>query len=97
MKVQWWWLSLLIALVAASILFLMATIVKTKLSGVDAMKSNALAAVTILGPEARKHMGPTALQNKTIKRAEGLEVALRKRRNGWSLDPVEYENGRKVS
>ena len=86
--VKWPWLSLLIGLVGASILFLLITIIHSAISRVEVMKSDALAAVTILSPEARSYMGPTALRNGTINRAEGLRLRLGKGDAGWSLDPV---------
>jgi hypothetical protein len=85
--IKWPWLSLLIGLVGASILFLLATI-DTAISRVEVMKSDALAAVTILSPKARNYMGPTALQNGTINRAEHLRLRLGKGDMRWSLHPV---------
>ena len=86
--IKWAWLSLLIGLVAGSILFLLITIIHTAISKVEVMKSHFLAAVTILSPEAHTYMGPTDLKNGTINRAEGLRVRLGKGAAGWSLDPV---------
>lgn len=86
--IKWAWLSLLLGLVGASILFLLMTIIHTAISRVEVMKSHPLAAVTILSPEAQTYMGPTALNTGTVNRAEVLRVRLGKGAGGWSLDPV---------
>lgn len=91
-KVRWVWLSLIIGLVGSAILFVIFTMINTAIFGVETMKSNPLAAMTILSPEAKNLMGPTSLQRGTVKRAERLKLRLSKGELGWSLDPVDLRD-----
>lgn len=93
-NVRWPWLALLFGLIAASVLFLLGTILKTDRSRVDVMKSNPLAAITILSSDARSYMGPTGMQDDMAKKADELVLRLSKDDRGWNLKPVAYWDGR---
>ncbi|RDW66797.1 hypothetical protein BP5796_09546 [Coleophoma crateriformis] len=87
--VRWRWLTLLFGLVAASVVFLIGTVLTTSRYRVDAMKSNALAAVTVLSHDARTYMGPADLRDDMSKKADGLMLRLNKGEKGWDLKRVE--------
>ncbi|KAG9238055.1 hypothetical protein BJ875DRAFT_95466 [Amylocarpus encephaloides] len=84
--VSWGWIPYIGNMTFSTCLLLAITIWKTRRTGVDVMKSSALAAMTSLSPEAKAFMGPVDYQGKSWMKGLFLKTQLEKTEGGWSLE-----------
>jgi hypothetical protein len=86
-KVQWAWLTVLIALEVSGIVFLAATIIKTNKAKIAVLKSSSLASMCALSEESKEYIGASKGRGILFKNALGLEVKLERDESGrWQLE-----------
>jgi hypothetical protein len=85
-KVRWAWFSYLIILFVLSIIFLIATMIKSSMSDVNILKSSSLAVMCGMNEESKGNMKQIEMRGKIWQRAERMKVRLVKNDGGWSLE-----------
>ena len=84
--VHWEWITLLIVLVACSLAFLVAVMVKSKILKVAVLKSSSIATLLALGPVARSEIGPLATVHDANMQAKRIFLRLEGEDGFWKID-----------
>ena len=83
---RWAWLSFLVSLLVLSFIFLILTIMKSRRSDINLMKSSALAVMCGLSAESQRGMGHVEMGGKIQDTAGKMHIELVRSPDGWQLE-----------
>jgi hypothetical protein len=84
-NVDWRWLIFPHALLALSFIFLVATIVKSRLSSIEIWEASTLAMIQILKEDTRMELGPLRSTSEMKKIAGSKQVRMTNEAGAWSI------------